>query len=164
MACVSLRTALGDYLPFLLLTHSWLAAVVRQLTLHCFLSVFYSFLHFFLFPFLFLSSFSTTSRMILLMRMEAKRTVFHSQSKRSFPKVRNLNTHSFLSLLHLFWAIFIDTQGFPAALNRRCQNAERQLYGGLLGPLYKLRESNFNSLSNKQNSLLELVIDKKQCL
>lgn len=111
------RTAPGNYLPFLLQIHPWPAAAVTHwimwLTLYtAFFLSFTLFSIFFFFPFLFLSSFSTTSHMILLMGMEPIETVFHSQWKRSFLEASNLTTLCFLSSVHLFQAICIEAQGF----------------------------------------------------
>lgn len=146
--CVSLRgTALGHYLPFLLLIHVWLSAVVpttlgqvANLLHYFFLS--YSFLHFFSFPFFvfvfFFYHFSRdslhvdgTKRDCLPQPME----VFLSWSQQS-DLVFSAIFVSVTVLGYFHWCT-----GCPAALNRRCQTAERQLSGGIHGPLCKLKEN-----------------------
>ena len=102
MTCVNLRrTAVGDYLSFLLLTYSRQSAIVTILgqvanPLHCFFS----------FPFFDLVFFSHHFS-------QPTATVF-CRRKRSFPEASNLNTLCFLPSLHLwlFWAIYTVTQGF----------------------------------------------------
>lgn len=129
------------------LIHVWLSAVVpttlgqvANLLHYFFLS--YSFLYFFSFPFFvfvfFFYHFSRdslhvdgTKRDCLPQPME----VFLSWSQQS-DLVFSAIFVSVTVLGYFHWCT-----GCPAALNRRCQTAERQLSGGIHGPLCKLKEN-----------------------